>query len=133
MFKPSTDSASLVVSSQKKNFSFGLGVLVGGVTSGGVFAFLWPTLTGPGRQSNGPTFSIEYVYETRISHETLEPLIGFLAYLDQNLCHKKQKLVKISTPKKLTEGKITPLLDMAITRHWKWLESCSNPLKIRKD
>jgi len=26
-------------------------------------------------------------------------------------------LVKISTPKKLTKGKITPLLDMAITRH----------------
>ena len=99
VFKPSTDSASLVVSSQKKFFSFGLGVLLGDVTSGGVFAILWPTLTGPGRQLNGPTFLIEYFYETRISHETLEPLIGFLAYLDQNLCHKNQKFVKISTPK----------------------------------
>jgi len=31
-------------------------------------------------------------------------LIGFLAYLDQNLCHKNQKVVKISTPKKVTMG-----------------------------
>ena len=111
------DSASLEVSSQKKIFSFGFGVLLGGVTSGGVFVFLWPTLHGLGRPSNGPTFWPKYFYETRISHETLEPLIGFLAYLDQNLCHQNQKLVKISTPKKLTKGKITPLLDMAITRH----------------
>ena len=118
VFKPSTDSASLVVSSQKKNFQFWFrGSFGGGVTSGDVFAFLWPTLTGPGRQLNGPTFSIEYFYETRISHETLEPLIGFLAYLDQNVCYKNQKLVKISTPKKLTKGKITPCLDMAISRH----------------
>ena len=89
----------------------------GCVTSGGIFAFLWPTLPGPRRQSNGPTFSIKYFYETRISHESLESSIAFLAYLDQNLCHKNQKLLKISTPKKLTKGKITPLLDMAITRH----------------
>jgi len=38
--------------------------------------------------------------ETRLSYESLEPLIGFLAYLDQKLCHKKQKVVKISTPTK---------------------------------
>jgi len=47
VFKPSTVSASLVVSSQKKIFSFGFGVLLGGVTSGGVFAFyglLYPAL-----------------------------------------------------------------------------------------
>ena len=101
VFKPSTDSASLVVSSQKKIiFSFGLGVLLGVVTSGGVFAFFWPTLAGLRRQSNGPTFSIKYFDETRLSHESLEPLIGFLIYLDQNLCHKNQKVDKISTPKK---------------------------------
>jgi len=41
VFKPSTDSASLVVPSQKKTFSvLGLGFSWGGVTSGGVFAFL---------------------------------------------------------------------------------------------
>ena len=96
------DSVSLVVSSQKKIFSFGFGVLLRGVRSGGVFVFLWPTLHGPGRTSNGPTFLPKYFYETRLSHESLEPLIGFLAYLDEKLCHKKQKVVKNPTPKKVT-------------------------------
>jgi len=43
-------------------------------------------------------------------------MIGFLAYLDEKLCHKKQKVVKNVTPKKGKQGGITPLLDMAITR-----------------
>jgi len=116
VFKPSTDSASLVVSSQKKCISFGFGVLLRGVTSGGVFAFLWPTLPDPGRPSNGPTFWPKYFYETRLSYESLEPLIGFLAHLDEKLCHKKQKVGKNPTPKKGNQGGITPLLDMAITR-----------------
>jgi len=116
VFKPSTDATSLVVSSQKKIFSFGFGVLLGGVTSGGVFAFLWPTLHGPGHPSNGPTFWPKFLNETRLSHESLEPLIGFLAYLDEKLCHKNQKVVKNPTPEKINQGGITPLLDMAITR-----------------
>ena len=37
VFKPSTDSASLVGSSQKKIFSFGLGVLLGGRNEWGCF------------------------------------------------------------------------------------------------
>jgi len=49
------DSAGLVVSSQKKNFSFGFGVLLGGVTSGG-FVFLWPALHGPDAHLMGPRF-----------------------------------------------------------------------------
>jgi len=110
------DSASLVVSSQKKFPVLGLGFSWGGVTSGGVFVFLWPTLHGPGRPSNGPTFWAKYFYETRLSHESLEPLIDFLTYLDEKLCHKNQKVVKNPTPKKDNQGGITPLLDMAITR-----------------
>ena len=82
----------------------------------GVFAFLWPTLPGPGHPSNEPTFWPKYFYETRLSYESLEPLIGFLAYLDQILCHKNQKVVKISTPKEVTMGWITPCVFMAITR-----------------
>jgi len=109
------DSESLVVSSQKKNFSFGFGVLLRGRHKWGVFVFLWPTLHGPGRPSNGPTFWPKYFYETRLSHESLEPLINFLAYLDEKLCHKNQKVVKNPTPKKGNQGGITPLLDMAIT------------------
>ena len=80
-------------SDSKKNFSvLGLGFPWGGVTSGVVFAVLWPTLPGPGRLSNGPTFWPKYL-----------------------LCHKKQKVVKNPTPKKGNQGGITSLLDMAIT------------------
>jgi len=110
------DSASLVVSSQKKFSVLGLGFSWGDVTSGGIFVFLWPNLHGPGRPANGPTFWPKYFYETRLSHESLEPLIDFLAYLDEKLCHKNQKVVKNPTPKKGNQGGITPLLDMAITR-----------------
>jgi len=110
------DSASLVVSSQKKISVLGLGFSSGGVTSGGVFVFLWPTLHDPGRPSNVPTFWPKYFYETRLSHESLEPLIDFLAYLDEKLWHKNQKVVKNPTPKKGNQGAITPHLDMAITR-----------------
>jgi len=42
----------------------------------------------------------KYFLETRLSYEFLDPLIGFLAYLDQKLCQKKQKVVKISIPEK---------------------------------
>ena len=116
MFKPSTDSASLVGPSQKKFSVLGLGFSWGVVTSGGVFAFLWPNLHGPGCPPNGPTFWPKYFYETRLSHESLEHLIDFLAYLDQKLCHKKQKFIKNPTLKKSNQGGITPLLDMAMTR-----------------
>ena len=88
----------------------------GDVTSGVVSAFSWPTLPGPGRQSNGPTFWPKYLLETRLSYEFLEPLICVLACLDQILCHKKQKVVKISTPKNSNQDGITPLLYMAISR-----------------
>ena len=132
MFKPSTDSASFLDPSQKKFSVLGLGFSWRDVTSGGVLAFVWPTLPGPGRPSNGPTFWPKYFVETRLSYEFLEPLIGFLAYLDQTLCHKKQKVVKIATPKKSNQGGITPLLYMSITRRQNRLESCSNPLKTHE-
>jgi len=77
--------------------------------------FLWPTLPDPGRPSNRPTFWPKYFFESSLSYEFLETLIGFLAYLDQKLCHKNQKVVKNPTPKKGNQGGITPLLDKAIT------------------
>ena len=81
----------------------------------GVFSPFYGLLC-PGRPSNGPTFWPKYFYETRLSFESLEPLIGFLAYLDEKLCHKSQKVIKNPTPKNGNQGGITPLLDMAITR-----------------
>jgi len=40
---------------------------------------------------------LQFCSETRLSYESLEPLIDFLAYLDQGLYYKKTKVVKIST------------------------------------
>jgi len=58
------------------------------------FSFYWPKLRGPGRQSNGPIVSLKFFFlETRLSYESLEPLIDFLAYLDKKLCHTNQKVV----------------------------------------
>ena len=121
VFKPSTDSASLVVSSQKKIFQFRVRGSLGGASQVGVFSRFYGLLC-PALDANrmGPHFlSNIFMKLGRVldSHESLEPSIAFLAYLDQNLCHKNQKLLKISTRKKLKKDKITPLLDMAITRH----------------
>ena len=55
-------------------------------------------LPGPVRPSNRPTFWPKYFYETRLSYESLEPLIGFLAYLDEKLCHKNLKSSQKSYP-----------------------------------
>ena len=68
------------------------------------FFFYWPSLRGPGRQSNGPIVSPKFVIETRLSYESLEPLIDFLAYLDKKVCHTNQKVVKLSTPTKGNQG-----------------------------
>ena len=75
-----------------------LGFSWGDVKSEGVLVFLWPALPGPGRPLNGPTFWPKYFVETTLSYEFLEPLVAFLAYLNQKSCHKKQKVVKISAP-----------------------------------
>jgi len=45
-------------------------------------------------------FSAQVLLETRLSYESLEPLIDFVAYLEPKSCHKNQKVVKIYTPRK---------------------------------
>jgi len=80
----------------KKKFSFWVcGSLGEDVTSDGVIfillAYFRPSWRGPGRQSNEPIVSLKFLLKTRLSYESLEPLIDFLAYLDQKLHHKKTK------------------------------------------
>jgi len=109
LLKPSTDSASLLVEIEIKIFSFWVcGSLGEDVTSGGVIFILLaefrPSLRGPGRQSNWPIVSLKLFLETRLSYKSLEPLIDFLAYLDQKLCHTNQKVVKLSNPTKGNQG-----------------------------
>jgi len=64
---------------------------------------------------------------------SLEPLSGFLAYLEPKSWAKKQKLANISSPSNAKLGWITSILLMAITRQQIELECCSNPLKTRED
>jgi len=81
LFRTSTGSASLLVKIKKKIFV--LGSLWG--LSQGVFSSFWPILPDPGRQTNDPIFWLKIFLETRLSSESLEPLIGFLAYLERHL------------------------------------------------
>jgi len=99
----------------KKKQIFVLGSLGKDVTSEGV-SFFCPSLRGPGRQSNEPFFSLKFFLETRLSSESLKPLLGFLAYLNPKLCHENQKVVQLFTPSKTNLGWITPSWYMAITR-----------------
>jgi len=55
-----------------------LGISGGDVTSGGVFAFFWTILPGPGREPNQPYFWFEVFLETRPKSASLEPLIDLL-------------------------------------------------------
>ena len=80
------------------------------------FSFYWPSLRGPGRQSNELIVSLKFFLETRLSYESLEPLIDFLAYLDQKLYHKNQRVVKISAPTKGNQGLNNTLFVYGITR-----------------
>ena len=47
-----------------------------------VFAFFWLRLRGPGRQPNESYFWLKFSLETKLWSASLEPLIGFLAYLE---------------------------------------------------
>jgi len=49
-------------------------------------------------------------------HAVYEPFIGFLTYLEPQLWHNNQKVVKIYTATNASLGWITPVLYMAVTR-----------------
>ena len=53
LFKPSTDSTSLLVEIEKKFFRFGFGFCGGEVT---IFSHFWPPLPGLGPQHIDPFF-----------------------------------------------------------------------------
>ena len=59
LFKPSTDSASLLVDIEKKICVLGLSFSGGNVTSRCVFVLFWPSLPGPGRCPDRPFFGLK--------------------------------------------------------------------------
>jgi len=78
LFKPSADSASLVVETEKKNFSF----LVGGFKGERhKWRCFWVPLPGSGLQPIGPLLWLKILSETRRKSASLEPLNDFLACL----------------------------------------------------
>jgi len=56
--------------------------------------------TRPWTPIEWPNILAQVFLQTRLPYEFFKTLIGFLAYLDKKICHKKQKQVKISTPEK---------------------------------
>ena len=101
LFKPSADSASLKV----QTYFFVLGVEF---SSGSVTLRAGFRLCGQVYLAHTPTqwaiFWLNFVLDLRLSSESLESLIGLLAYLDPKLWLHKQKLVKILPPQMLTLG-----------------------------
>ena len=88
VFKPSMDSTSLHGSIKKNIFWFGWGVRLGQARKVGVFSVYWPTLTGPGRQSNELKFWIKLFLETRWSPSSTQPMLDLLACLGPKLWPK---------------------------------------------
>jgi len=67
------------------------------VTSGGVLRFFGQFYVALGANPMSH-FWLKFFLESRLSSESLEPLIGFLAYLEPILLLKKQKLIRNFTP-----------------------------------
>jgi len=55
---------------------------------------------GPGSENNVLFLWLKCILETRLSSESLDPLIGFLAYLEPKLWPTNQKLDINSNPTK---------------------------------
>jgi len=87
MFKPSTDSASILVPS-RKIFSFGLEVILGGRHKCFFFDVFMAYFTRPWTPIEWPNILTQVFMQTRLPYEFFETLIGFLAYLDQKICHR---------------------------------------------
>ena len=132
VFKSSTDSARRLVSTKKKHFQFCVWGFLGGRHEWGYFCVFVVNFTRPWAPIQRANFWLKVCLETRLSSESLEPLVGFLTYLEPKLWPQKQKLVNISSPTKAILGFITPIMYMTITRCQNMLESCSSPLKTHE-
>ena len=114
----------------KKISVLGMRFSWGNVTSRGVFRFYGQFYPALGANPISQFFGSGFL-ETSLSSESLEPLIGFLAYLEPTLLPKQHKMFTNSTPTNANLGWITPIFYMAIIRRQNMLESCSSPPKTR--
>jgi len=78
--------------------------------NGGIlFSSFWLKLPGSRRQANEPIFRLKVLLESRLSPESVEALIGLLAYLEPKLWLKKHKLRKNYTRTNDDPGYIIPI------------------------
>jgi len=129
LFKPSTDSASLLVKIEKKIFVLGLSFSGRNVTSRGVFALFWPSLPGPGRRPNGPFFGLKSLVENWVKIRVYRAFDWHSSISGAKIMAHEPKIDQNFAPSKVTLGDISP---QAVTRRQIELESCSNPLKTRE-
>jgi len=103
VFKPPADSASLPASIENFFSVLGLGFSMGDVTSGGVFAFFWLMLPGPGRQPNEPFFWLKVFWNLGY-HPSLRALDWLSSIYGVKIMAQKQTLVNVISPQTLTLG-----------------------------
>jgi len=72
---------------------------VGDVIIGASFQLFDQVYLSLGANPTSHSFGSMFL-ETRLSSESLEPMVGILAYLEPKLCFKKQNLSKNSNPTK---------------------------------
>ena len=77
----------------KKIGMFWIVSFVGDVTNEVGLRPFWLRLSGPGLQLVDGIFWLNFLLETKIDSKSFEPLIGFLAFLVQNLWDKNNKII----------------------------------------
>jgi len=81
----SKDMASLLVCTRKKFFGWGLRIFCDWHHKWSGFGVILAHVARPGAQPLGQSVSLKFSLETRLKFESFEPLIDFLAFLDQKL------------------------------------------------
>ena len=81
LFKPSADSASLLVDIEIKRFLFSVGVFWKWRHNEGMFWKFWSHLASPGPQPIDPFYWFNVLLKTRSKSASIEPLIDLLAFL----------------------------------------------------
>ena len=93
LFKSSTGSASLVDYTWKKFFGWGVRIFCDWRHKWSSFRVILAHVAWPRAQLLGQSVWLKFSLETRLESESFEPLIDFLAFLDQKLWSKINKLI----------------------------------------
>jgi len=131
LIKPSTDSASLRLETEKKFFRLGFWVLCVLRHNESMFVHFWRLCLALA-PSQWELFSLKVFLDLWLENESLEPLIDLLAYLDLKLRLKNPvfgKNLKFSI--KVTLATSIQLWPLVVGSQIE-LESYSNPLKTRE-